>query len=564
MRLPKLTSRRWQRWSLRTKFAVAVVSVLLVVLLGFMAIVEHRQREAIIGEVQKRGMILTQNLATMSRNSLLLYNYTALEQNVEKFAKEVDVVYAIILEREGKVAAYSQHPEHVGLVLDGEIDRRAAEAISLLVQETGLRKEAIYDMAAPVFVEGSSGKWGTVRIGLSKRRMEAEIARTRWELLALAGLTLVFGGVASAWVATRIARPLRQLSDAARAISEGDLDQKIDATTLDEIGTLALTFNHMAATLLQQRTDIERTHAELETSFKKLSDMKSYTDHILGSMPTGILTIDRDGRIVTTNPALERLTGLSSSARGRSVLEVLPDPQEIAGALVETLSTSASVTLPSLTMTRADGSSAQVEITTSSLLGSEGKILGVVGVFRDLSVIHQLEEQLRRADRLAAVGTLAAGLAHEIKNPLVALRAYTQMLPEKFHDETYRRKFLEIVPPELDRINGIIEGLLELSRPARLLFQPVSLCNLMDRILTLQSAQLDEKQITVVRDYTGDLPLINADPEHLYRALLNLATNAIDSMASHGRLTIRTGWVTSVSPTPLPLRAGPGPGVRVE
>src|SRR5262249_48368604 len=203
------------------------------------------QRAAIIGEVERRGESLAQGLAAMSYGPLLLYNFTALEQNVARVAAGADVVYAIILDAEGRVAAHSRHPERVGQSLDSPVDLRAAAASVPLTQAASLgeKRVAIYDFAVPVQVSGQ--KWGTVRVGLSKRRMEAEIWQPRKELSALTVLILAVGGLVAAVVAGRIVRPVRQLALGADAVSRGELEQRIEPSTIDEIGRLAEAFNHM-------------------------------------------------------------------------------------------------------------------------------------------------------------------------------------------------------------------------------------------------------------------------------------------------------------------------------
>src|SRR5262249_33863566 len=156
-----------------------------------------------------------------------------------------DVVYAIILDVDGKVVAHSRRPELVGSVLEGPVHERAARTERLLLQDSVQRKngEAIYEIAIPITVDGQ--KWGVARIGLSRRRMGAQIRRTRWELAGLSLLTLVVGGLGAAFVARRIAGPVRQLAAGAEAIARGELDQRIEPAGSDEIGQLALTFNHM-------------------------------------------------------------------------------------------------------------------------------------------------------------------------------------------------------------------------------------------------------------------------------------------------------------------------------
>src|SRR3989449_7717961 len=549
--------------SLRAKLLLGTFLVIVLVMTAVIVVVEHRQRAAIIGEVQRRGEVLARNLAATSYTPLLLYNFTALEQNVVRVAAEHDVVYAVVLDADAKVAAHSRYPERVGLPLRGAVQERAADTPEPLTQETVTTAgEAVYDFAVPVLVDGR--KWGTVRLGLSKRRMEDEIRRTRLELGGLTLVTLLLGGAAAALVARRIARPVQQLAEGAAAISRGELNQRIEPSTADEIGRLAAAFNNMAVQLLQQRRALEEAHNGLRQKFEELIDLKSYTDNILGSLTNGIVTIALDGRIVTLNPAAEQLTGFfRGEAAGRYCTELFAHTPEVSDLLTDTLASHAPLTSVPLTLRRRNGSSLPIELSTAPLKGAEGKALGVVAILRDVTLVRQLENDLRRSDRLAALGTLAAGLAHEIKNPLTSLLTFSKHLERKFDDENFRARFGSVVPREVERINGIVERLLELARPPRVSFSLVRLPELLDRALELYGDQLDDRRIEVVREYARDVPQIQADKEALYRVFVNLVTNAFDAMPRGGRLTVRADWVVSGDPLP-PARRRTGNRVRVE
>jgi PAS domain S-box-containing protein len=549
--------------SLQAKFLWGTVLVIALVMGMLIAIVERRQRAAIIEEVERRGEVLAKNLAAIATGPLLLYNFTALEQYAVRVADDPDVEYAIILDAEGRVAATSESPGQVGRLLDDPISLRAAASAAPLVQERRVAKETFYDFAVPVEVHGQ--RWGTVRVGLGKRRVEAEIAQTRRELALLAVAILIAGGVASALVARRIARPVRQLADGVAAISRGDLAPRIETATADEIGRLAVAFNHMAGQLLQQRGALEVAHAELERRFAELSDLKSYTDHIFGSLTTGIVTLDLEGRVVTLNAAAEGLTGCSLPAiAGRPAPEAFVRTPELGALLARTLESGVAGALVSISLARPDGTSVPVELSTAPLRGAEGKSLGVVAVLRDLTAMRQLEEQLRRSDRLAALGTLAAGLAHEIKNPLTSLLTFSRHLSRRFADERFRQRFQNVVPRELERINGIVDSLLRLARPTRLTPGPVNAAELLEQALELYGNQIEAKQITIVREYTHGLPTIQADREHLYQALTNIVANALDAMGDGGTLTLRALPIEGGDPFVTPGRWVRDRGIRLE
>src|SRR5262249_15734137 len=232
----RATQRQRRFVSLHAQLLLGPVFVLLLVMAAVFIVVEHRQRAAIIEEVQRRGESIARNLAALSTGPLLLYNYTVLEQSTARIAGETDVVYAIILDAEGRVAAHSRQPDLAGIVLSGAADQRAAKSDTFLVQETVLdeTRDPIHYFLVPLLVDQQ--RWGTGRIGISKRRMEAEILRTRLDLGLLTVVTLVLGGVAAALVAQRIAQPMRALAAGAVAISRGDLNQEIVPSRSDEIG----------------------------------------------------------------------------------------------------------------------------------------------------------------------------------------------------------------------------------------------------------------------------------------------------------------------------------------
>ena len=529
--------------SLRSRLLGGTLLIIVLVMAAVIVLVDHRQRGAIIDAVERRGASLAQSLAAMSHGQLLLYNFTALEQNVARSAAEADVVYALLVDAEGRVAAHSRHPERVGLMMESPADRRAAATTEPLTQtitfaETG---ESIYDFVVPIVIDHQ--RWGTVRVGLSKRRMEEQIRQTRRDLAALTVVILAVGGLMAAAVAARIVKPVRQLARVADAVSRGDLDQRIEPSSIVEIGRLAETFNHMTAQLLQQRTALENANAELSTRFMELADLKSYTDNILSSLATGVVTVDLQGRIVTLNPAAELLTGFfAGEAVGRYCTELFASTGEIADVLMETLTSHNPISGVALTLSRRNGVIVPIELSTAPLKGSDGKDLGVVGVFRDLTAVRALEDRLQRSDRLAALGTLAAALGHEIKNPLTSILTFSRHLSRRYADEGFREKFQSVVPRELERINEIVERLLELARPARLHFAPVQLPALLDGVVDLYGNEIEAKATRVIREYARDVPPIRADESALARVAVNLVANSLEAMTAGGQLTLRLGW----------------------
>jgi PAS domain S-box-containing protein len=546
---------------------LGTVAVLCLVMTAVFLTVERRQRGIIVDEVQRRGEVLARSLAAISRAPLLLYNFTALEQNAARVGHEPDVVYALVLDGDGRIAAHSHRPDLVGSPPATELERRAAAAETFLVQEieTPRAEPNLFDFAVPVVVEGQ--RWGTVRVGVSQARMEAAIRATRAELLMITAFTLLLGGCLAALVTRRIVGPARELAAGAEAISRGDLDQRIAPRASGEIGHLARAFNHMASQLREQRRDLEATHDELRRRYEELSDVKSYADSILGSLTGGVVTLDLEGRVTTMNPAAEQVTGLfAGQAVGRYAAEVFAHAPGVTEVVMEVLATRTAAAEVPLTLRRPNGATLVVALSVAPLRRPEGKDLGVVAQFRDLSAIRELEEQLRRSDRLAALGTMAAGLAHEIKTPAAAIATLVRerQLRRLAADEAYREYFGRRVREELERITTIVEQLLELAGPPRIVRPvPLSPARLLDRAVESLAGLVETKQILVRRDYPSPDLQVPGDPQTLDRALANLVTNALEAMGPGGELGLRVAWADA-EPGRVRRRGGPPRAVVVE
>jgi PAS domain S-box-containing protein len=556
--------------SLQTKFLVGTLLVVASVMSALVLIVEQRQRDAIVREVRQRGEALARDLAAVSTGSLVLYNYTQLEQNVARLTTETDVAYAMILDREGRIAAHSHRPEIVGTLLTGPVLDLILSTAGTLNQEIpGPDGAGLYDFAVPIRVD--TERWGTVRVGLSRRRMEMEIAATRRQLLLLVVLVLAGAGLASALVARRIARPVRQLAAGAMAISRGEFVQRVEPATSDEIGQLATAFNDMAgqlheqrSALLQQRTALEAAHGELRRRFAELSDLKSYTDHILDSLVNGIVTVDLDGHVITLNGAAEALLGCSpvADARGRPLSDVLGHCPELVAILQAAIQwrtgRTVTVSLPNRT-----GGVVPVEISTATLKGVDEQDLGVIAILRDLTAVRALEAQLRHAQKMEAVGRLAGGLAHDFNNLLTVITGRSQLLLLKLAPESPLRRDVELVEETAHRASALTRQLLAFSRKQLVQPRVVDLNEVVRSMETMLSRLIGE-DIALATRLDPTAGCVRADPAQLEQMIVNLAVNARDAMPLGGRLTLETSYVRlddGFTRQTVGLR--PGPHVRL-
>jgi len=536
---------------IRLQTRLILYSTLLIVLIMALVflLVEKRQSEIIQEEAKKRGMAIAQNLASISTNALLTYNYVVLEQNAERVALEEDILYIIIHDKENKVAAYSQHGEKQGMVLTDEVSQKAVRTKEPLIQSThsGVKGSPLLDISIPVYIKESQEKWGTVRIGLSLERMHEQISKTRLNLLLLGLFTIVLGNLGSIFFARRITKPISKLVGTTISAAQGNLHQVIDIRTGDEIEELARNFNFM----MEQ---IRRHRNELEDRLQEITSLKAYTDHVLASMTNGLMTIDLEKKIVTVNEMGERIVGRGKEGiAGFSMEQVLGEQHPLYKILMETLTQEKGISHIEVELKR-DGESLWLIAGTSLLIGGEGKTIGALVIFQDITQIKSLEEKLRQADRLAALGTLSAGLAHEIKNPLSAIKTFVQLLPQKIGNPSFMEKFNITVPREVDRINHLVEDLLELTRKRVRSLVDLKADSLIHQVIDLHGEELKKRQIAFQDHLNKTILPVHGDAETLYRAFSNLIINAIQAMPNGGTLSISSKLDSSSSSVEITFR----------
>ena len=185
----------------------------------------------------------------------------------------------------------------------------------------------------------------------------------------------------------------------------------------------------------------------------------------------------------------------------------------------------------------------RIEVTSQDELGQLSSAFNEMST--QLARVRDLEERLRRADRLAALGTMAAGIAHDIRNPLTSILIFSQLMSLHHDDPDVREKFNRVVPRELERVQAVIEDMMELARPATVHREPVSINELLTQVLELYEGQASGQSIKIVREYDQDLPLCMADRKRLHRCFSNIVSNGIQAMPSGGDLSLRTSLAST-------------------
>ncbi|MCS6886030.1 MAG: ATP-binding protein [Acidobacteriota bacterium] len=281
---------------------------------------------------------------------------------------------------------------------------------------------------------------------------------------------------------------------------------------------------------------LRSSNVELDRAAKHLANLQAFNERIIESIHSGLVTTDLSGRILSFNRAAEELTGFKASqVINRHLFDIFPEVrQEI--SFEEVLSKPKRFTV---VCASARGKQMHLGMTTSPLSGEIGDMRGLVVSFQDLTEIIKLEQEIRRRDRLAAMGKIAAGIAHEIRNPLAAMRGSIQLLQSELELNEDQAHLMAIVLRESDRLDKIVSDFLAYARPAPINIEEFDLTSLVKETVSLvcYSAEYDAKQHRLVTDLPSSLQ-IRADPNQLRQVVWNLAKNALQAMPYGGTLTI--------------------------
>lgn len=460
--------------------------------------------------------------------------------NIQELAKEVEVLkigwsgYITVLSQDDKIVVYPRHtewllqtpqeigmPDLMGLVSDSNdfkpirIDGRQQLMWGVIDQETGWKVVAIIDAA----------------------EIEQQVFLVLWPILLVYCLTLVLVlALIFVIVERKVIVPINHLKQGALGIASGNLGARVEIAEPNEFGTLASTFNDMAVRLQDNFTAIKAANHEL---FKREREFKTLVENAQDI----ILRLDKDRRVVYVNPAISLYAPIAASELIGQRIEQSRIPkvflQAVNEVLAESDSNDAAMSHPvDFEMTASDGGILYFQAYIIPEFDDDGELETVLSVIRNVTHQKMMEKQLLRLDRLNTIGEMAAGIAHEVRNPMTTVRGFLQMMAKK-EDDPKNVSFYELMIEELDRANGIISEFLSLAKN-----KPVSLSrhDLNDIIkvitpLIQADAVVSDKYVKLV---LGAIPELLLDEKEIRQLVINMARNGIEAMNNKGTLTIRT------------------------
>jgi len=434
----------------------------------------------------------------------------AILQGAQAYEKEV--VYAAIVDPNGTVVADGDdsaigHPLPPANGLDAFLQAGAiAQARALL--DAGGRT---YDVSVPLVsgTEANAIRVGTIHVGISTLLIRDAFERSLQAPLLTALAAIVGASLVAMLLAQLVLRPIHVIRTGLARLGRGEVDVAVDLPPEGELGDLGESFKAVSARLAADRTE----QATIASVVEHLED--------------AVALIGPDGTVIFANPTMQTMLGERAAIRAlaadhpyRTIVEDTLRDHEARGPLA--------VEVP--------GAGERL-VLTNVVDNADGRPMGVLLVARNLAYLTHVESTLRYSDKLAALGRLSAGIAHEIKNPLNAMMIHLELLRLKLTEHP-ASEHVAIITAQMRRLDEVVQGFLRFTRPADLRFEPVALPELFDAILPIVRAEADKQHIDIRVECPPDLPRINADAGLLEQACLNLALNACQAMPNGGRLRL--------------------------
>jgi two-component system sensor histidine kinase HydH len=265
-----------------------------------------------------------------------------------------------------------------------------------------------------------------------------------------------------------------------------------------------------------------------------LAREKVFSDNLVSRMPIGLVALDRDGRLTALNSVAEATLAVDAAELiGHYARDVIPD------VLADTLAAADHLVEKEILCPIADGRCIPLDVSAATLIEENGECFGQVILFKDLTEIRALHQELEENRRLASVGRLAAGVAHEIRNPLSSIKGFATYFKDKYREHAKDQEIATIMIQEVDRLNRVVGQLLDFSRPIRLHVKQVPVKPFFQDTFRLVDHQSHESGVTMVLDLPDDRLYATMDADRMSQVVLNLLLNALDALTEGGTVTVR-------------------------
>ncbi|MBI4470003.1 MAG: PAS domain-containing protein [Acidobacteria bacterium] len=495
--------------------------------------------------------------AMWSRDVLFLDDY------VEAAKRDPNLLYLIIQDREGVVIA-STDSRQIGKRLSDPISQKANEASSELVQVLDdpppgrdhwlFKAEARqFDIAVPVSFLKEAEMVGRLRVGFLAKRVWTGIIE-RVGMLVLMILTVFAAGTfMGVWVDLKLRGNVQQLISVAGQMADGDLSQRVDIKTADDLEQLGNSFNKMAERIRQREIENQKMQAQISQYTAELENLvagrtrelekeKRRLDGIVGAVGAGLALLDRRKRILWANKTLETWFASLKGINGDSCYQTLwGEDSQCSDCPSERSFRTGRVTHGEKILAR-NGDTLYFRITSSPIKDAQGTVIEVVELIQDITDRKQMEAKLIQTAKLAAVGELAGGVAHEINNPIAIILAKSKLLVSNFGGRLPAKVVSDVekIEKHAERVATIARGLLTFSRQSVGERGPTNINTILAEAVSLADHRLSVENMRVNMQLRPNLPSIRGNANELQQVIINMLNNAVDAMPDGGHLTITT------------------------
>jgi signal transduction histidine kinase len=395
--------------------------------------------------------------------------------------------------------------------------------------------------------------FGSIRIGVSTVLMRQELDASLRPAVNIALASLLIAVMVAAVLAQLFLRPINVIRSGLTRLGKGEFGVTLDLPPGDEFGDLGTFFNAVSQQLSADRSLLAGQKANLQSAVEHLED--------------AVALFNPSGELLFSNPAMQQK--LPGDAIGRALHGLLPEGDPYRKIVEETLATRTSRGPVPLARENADASNpgqADILLMTHAIAGTDGCLVGVLLVSRDLSYLSRMQSTIAYSRKLVALGRLTAGIAHEVKNPLNAMIIHLELLRTKIRRAAVRKaepvavgglglaeapsitgaeadalQHVAVIESEIRRLDEVVQGFLKFTRPEDLRLQPVRVKDVFDEILPLIEPEAQKNNVRVQVDVPLDVPSVNGDAAMLRQVFLNLAINGCQAMPSGGTLRLSCG-----------------------
>ncbi|MGB9486034.1 MAG: ATP-binding protein [Terriglobia bacterium] len=380
----------------------------------------------------------------------------------------------------------------------------------------------VYEVVLPL--EIGDTPFGDVRVGVSTLFLGHQVTPDLHAALTLSFAIIIFTTLSAGLLSYRLLRPLATISRSVDLLARGEYSEPVALKRTDEWGVLSSKLNLLGEQMRGEKAAFVQLKENLDQLFSKLSD--------------GLLLFERQDRLVLATPAAARLLGCRAEAIvHRQAPEVFSAHNPLHDFLREAFASRQST--PWRTLELGGQPPARVAVNVQ-FIRERGGAMGCLVTLRDASTRAKIEDQIDVTTKLAALGRLTSGVAHEVKNPLNAMVLQVEILKSKLTEQGERvGPHLEILSSEIRRLDRVVKTFLDFTRPVEIHPVPTPVEGLVREVFLLAEPQALKNNVRLVFEHQGTLPTINVDRDLMKQALLNLVLNGCQAMPSGGQLKVK-------------------------